>query len=135
MQSFNFFGNTEPSNAFVKNSDGSITITGHSGNTYNADLSTAAPNASNPEGWQGIAFGGGSQTDYQNVLNAGYPIMLSEYTSPVLNGNSGYTFLKSAHVGYVMLGNDYFASYDLSYYITHAPWDNNRWGSNGRVGW
>jgi hypothetical protein len=59
LQSFNFFGNSEPSNAFVQNSDGSVTITGHSGNSYNADLGSSAYDSSNPEQFRGIAFGGG----------------------------------------------------------------------------
>lgn len=59
LQSFNFFRNSEPSNAFVQNADGSVTITGNSGNTYNADLSSCAFDSSKPEHFRGIAYGGG----------------------------------------------------------------------------
>ena len=59
LQSFNFFSNTEPLDAFTQNSDGTVTITGHSGDSYGSDLCTAAADASQPKGWRGIAFGGG----------------------------------------------------------------------------
>jgi hypothetical protein len=58
-QSFGFYGNREPSDAFLQNADGSLSLTGNSGNHYGADLCTAAPDASQPDGWRGIAFGGG----------------------------------------------------------------------------
>jgi hypothetical protein len=59
LQSFNFFRNSEPSNASVQNADGSVTITGSSGNNYNADLSSCTYDSSEPEQFRGLAFGGG----------------------------------------------------------------------------
>ena len=55
----NWLGNTEPSGAVAQNADGSIGISGHSGNGYNADLVTCAYDASRPDLFRGIAFGGG----------------------------------------------------------------------------
>ena len=60
LQSWNFFGNTVPAGGIVQNGNDSLTLTGNSGNTYGATVSTAAYNAMNPQHWQGIAFGGGA---------------------------------------------------------------------------
>lgn len=60
LQSWNFFGNTVPARGIVQNGNGSLTLTGNSGNPYGVTVSTAAYNAANPQHWQGIAFGGGA---------------------------------------------------------------------------
>jgi hypothetical protein len=60
VQAWNFFGNRVPDGGIVQNGDGSLTLTGNSGNSYGATVSTAAQSYRQPQFWQGIAFGGGA---------------------------------------------------------------------------
>lgn len=58
---FNYFSLSTPPTAYTENSDGSVTCTGNDTGTdsYNATLCTATPDATKPNGFRGIAFGGG----------------------------------------------------------------------------
>jgi hypothetical protein len=58
-QDFTFYGVKQPAGAAVQNADGSLSLPGTSGDTYGATVATAAANSSEPEKWQGLAFGGG----------------------------------------------------------------------------
>jgi hypothetical protein len=58
-QNFNYFGVKQPPGACLQNPDGSLGLTGNSGDSYGAVVCTAAYDDSMPEKFQGIAFGGG----------------------------------------------------------------------------
>lgn len=58
--SFNFLNNTEPGGAQSQNLDGSLHLSGASGNTYNAGVTTGQKNTGAPGLFYGTAFGGGA---------------------------------------------------------------------------
>ncbi len=95
QQIFNFFGLSEPSNEFIQNADGSLSLTGNSGPSYGSLLSPAAYNGSNIYKYQGIAFGGGMY--YQATFSytgtrAGDATSISMYD---IGSLSGYTALNA----------------------------------------
>jgi len=78
-QPFSFFGVDPSATGVTQNANGSVTISGGGGNSYNAQVSTAAPGR-NARAWQGIAFGGG-----------GYFEATLSFTGPVLGqGGDGW---------------------------------------------
>jgi hypothetical protein len=58
-QPFNYFGVKQPAGSAVQNADGSLSLPGTSGDSYNATLCTAAAASTLPAKFRGIAFGGG----------------------------------------------------------------------------
>lgn len=63
---FNFFGAAPGSSALTQNSDGTLTCTGNSGVSYNADCCSARQNNAKTNNWEGQAFGGGAY--FESVL-------------------------------------------------------------------
>jgi hypothetical protein len=60
VMAFNYYGNVVPPGGIVQNADGTITLTGNSGNNYDQTLNTNRYNRTfGPIPFQGIAFGGG----------------------------------------------------------------------------
>jgi len=60
VMAFNYYGNVVPAGGIVQNADGTLLLTGDSGNTYGGTLATSRYNrAYGPIPFQGIAFGGG----------------------------------------------------------------------------
>lgn len=75
-----------------------------------------------------IHYAGGNAGDYQNVLNAGYPILMTEFYQPNISGSSpsGYAYLQKYKIGYVMWGaNNWSWNSDLSGLIKSSPWSYN----------
>jgi len=57
---FNYYGNVVPADGIVQNPDGTLLLTGHSGNNYGSTLATSRYDRSyGPIPFQGICFGGG----------------------------------------------------------------------------
>jgi endoglucanase len=73
-----------------------------------------------------IHYSGGTQSDWTNILNAGVPILETEFYNPVISGNAGYAWLQQNKIGYVMWGaNNWGSNSDMSSLITHSPWSFN----------
>jgi hypothetical protein len=71
-----------------------------------------------------VHYANGSNADYTNILNAGIPIVMTEFYT--LAGRGGYAWAQSNHIGYVMWGaNNWNSSADLSSLINNAPWSYN----------
>jgi hypothetical protein len=71
-----------------------------------------------------VHYATGSNADYTNILNAGVPIVMTEFYT--LAGRGGYSWAQSNHIGYVMWGaNNWNSSADLSSLINNAPWSYN----------
>jgi endoglucanase len=71
-----------------------------------------------------VHYANGSNADYTNILNAGIPIIMTEYYT--MAGRGGYSWAKTNHIGYVMWGaNNWGSSGDLSALINNSPWSYN----------
>ena len=71
-----------------------------------------------------VHYANGSNADYTNILDAGIPILMTEFYT--LAGRGGYAWAQSNHIGYVMWGaNNWSANADLSSLINNAPWSYN----------
>ena len=71
-----------------------------------------------------VHYANGSNADYTNILNAGIPIVMTEFYT--LAGRGGYSWAQSNHIGYVMWGaNNWNSNADLSSLINNAPWSYN----------
>jgi endoglucanase len=71
-----------------------------------------------------VHYANGSNADYTNILDAGIPILMTEFYT--LAGRGGYSWAQSNHIGYVMWGaNNWDNSNDLSSLINNAPWSYN----------
>lgn len=82
MFPFNFLNVTPPAGGIVVNSDGSLTFTGNSGDTYNASAASARYNATAPNKFTGPCFGGGAYFEvvakYKDLTQpgtAGFPAL------------------------------------------------------------
>ena len=62
---WNWFGSVPPAGNSIQNSDGSVTLDGTSGNTYNGGISTGKHDNPNLNHWAGTAFGGGGYFEAQ----------------------------------------------------------------------
>ena len=71
-----------------------------------------------------VHYANGSNADYTNILNAGIPIIMTEFYT--LASRGGYPWAQAAHIGYVMWGaNNWNSNADLSSLITASPWSFN----------
>jgi hypothetical protein len=81
-----------------------------------------------------IHYANGTNAQYTTVLNAGFPILMTEYYN--LTSRGGYAWAQANKIGYVIWGaNNWSSNSDLSNIDNFAPWDNNEWGNNGRIAW
>jgi endoglucanase len=83
-----------------------------------------------------VHYAGGSNADYNNILNAGIPIVLTEYYT--LADRGGYSWAQANHIGYVMWGpNNWSSAANLGFLITQSPWsfNSNGQGSNTAQAW
>jgi len=71
-----------------------------------------------------VHYANGSNADYTNILNAGIPIVMTEFYT--LANRGGYAWAQANHIGYVMWGaNNWNSSPDLRSLINNAPWSYN----------
>ena len=70
-----------------------------------------------------IHYGGGSTTDYNNVLAANYPIVMTEFYQPLITGASNnYTsYLQPHKVGYVMWGPQNYSGTSTNNLASGSP--------------
>lgn len=92
--SYNFLGNTEPSGSITTNADGTVTLSGNSGNTYNANICTAHQDGTSPSLWRGLAIGGGAFVEVEGKFNpsgvqsgVGFPALPWDMCVAHLSGN------------------------------------------------
>ena len=66
----------------------------------------------------------GSTAGFSSVLNAGLPILITEFYT--LSGIGGYSYPQSNKIGYLMWGgNNWSSNSNLSSLINNAPWSYN----------
>jgi hypothetical protein len=71
-----------------------------------------------------VHYATGTNADYTNILNAGIPILMTEFYT--LAGRGGYSWAQTNKIGYVMWGpNNWSSNHDLSRLITNSPWSYN----------
>jgi hypothetical protein len=71
-----------------------------------------------------VHYANGTHADYNNILNAGIPIVMTEFYT--LASRGGYSWAQSNHIGYVMWGaNNWNSNSDLSSLINNVPWSYN----------
>lgn len=81
-----------------------------------------------------VHYAKGSNADYASILNAGIPIVITEFYT--LADRGGYGWAQSNKIGYVMWGaNNWSSKSDLSGLITNSPWSYNESNGNRAAAW
>jgi len=71
-----------------------------------------------------VHYAKGTNADYTNILNAGIPIVMTEFYT--MAGRGGYSWAQSNKIGYVMWGaNNWGSASTLASLVTNSPWSYN----------